>query len=53
MTPQHFHIAVSVLLGMSATVLGFEGMYFPACFVGVGAMVALIYWKAAKTGITD
>ena len=53
MRPLHFHLACAVLLGAIAIAALLIGRLELGCFVGLGAFVALLQWKAAKSGVTE
>lgn len=53
MKPQHVHLGVSVLLGIAALVALSQVEYAIGGFLALGAIAALIQWKAVKSGIVD
>lgn len=53
MKPHHFHLTAALVLGGIAVATYLSGHLVPAGFIAVGALVALVHWKASKLGLTD
>lgn len=53
MKPQHFHLACAALLAVVAIVALVTDRVELGCFFSLGASVALLYWKATKSGLVD
>jgi hypothetical protein len=45
MRSQHFHLACAALLAVTAIEALLTGQFAVSCFVGLGAIVALLHWK--------
>lgn len=52
-TPRHFHLTAASVLGVAAIVVAAAGHVLASGFIGLGALVAILHWKAAKSGIID
>ncbi len=50
---KHFHLAVALLLGIAAIHLAVNNLWLGAGLMCVGAIVAALHWKAAKSGLID
>lgn len=53
MKPQHFHLIVSFGLAALSARLAIAEHYGSAGFIGLGALVALLYWKSSRSGMID
>lgn len=51
--PQHFHLAVAASAVLGAVAALFYAKYFLALFLLAGGVVALVHWKAIKSGLID
>ena len=53
MKPQHFHLVVAALAGSGAIASAVYSNWLLAVFTLAGGVVALIKWKATKSGLID
>lgn len=53
MKSRHFHLGAAAVLGAIAVAMTIHGWVAIGCFSGLGALVALLHWKAAKIGLIE
>ncbi len=53
MKPQHFHLGAALVLALAAVFLALSGHLAAGGFISLGALVALVWSKAAKSRILD
>ena len=53
MRPRHWHLVAAVILAVIAAATAIEGQLYLTAFLGAGALIALVHWKATKAGIID
>ncbi|MBM5458690.1 hypothetical protein H8F21_14065 [Pseudomonas sp. P66] len=51
--PQHFHLAAAVVFLITGVLVFLLGPKPVAGFFVMGAVIALIHWKASKVGLVD
>lgn len=51
--PQHFHLVVAAMAGAGAIASAAYSNWLLAVFLLAGGVVALIQWKAVKSGYAD
>lgn len=49
----HFHLGAAILLAVSSAWLFAHGAVAPGTFVSIGAGVAILHWKVARSGIIE
>ena len=51
--PNHFHAIAAILMFVGAMYLALRQEWYGAGLLGVGAIVAVLHWKATKSGLVD